>query len=75
MSVETNNRSGEKVRTRGDVISVAASLVMISALGIINYNIGDLVPVATATTPTSVNANAPASTSAPAVTDAATRVD
>ena len=52
------------------VISVAASLVMISALGIISYNIGDLVPVATATTPAPVNANAPAPTSAPAVTDA-----
>jgi len=70
MSIETNHRSHETVWTLQRVISVAASLVMISALGIISYNIGDLVPVATATTPTSVNANAPASTSAPAVTDA-----
>jgi len=70
MSIETNHRSHEIVWTLQRVISVAASLVMISALGIISYNIGDLVPVATATTPTSVNANAPASKSAPAVTDA-----
>jgi peroxiredoxin len=48
MSVETNNRSHEKVWTLQRVISVAASLVVISA------------PVATATTPTPVNANAPA---------------
>ncbi len=70
MLIETNHRSHETVWTMQRVISVAASLVMISALGIISYNIGDLVPVATATTPTPVNANAPAPTSAPAVTDA-----
>ena len=70
MLIETNHRSQETVWTMQRVISVAASLVMISALGIISYNIGDLVPVATATTPAPVNANAPAPTSAPAVTDA-----
>ncbi len=70
MSVETNNRSDEKVWTRGRMISVAASLVMISVIGIISYHIGDLVPEATATTPPPVNANAPAPPSAPAVTDA-----
>jgi len=70
MLIETNHRSHETVWTMQRVISVAASLVMISALGIISYNIGDLVPVATATTPPPVNANAPAPTSAPAVTDA-----
>ena len=70
MLIETNHRSHETVWTMQRVISVAASLVMISALGIISYNIGDLVPVATATTPAPVNANAPAPTSAPAVTDA-----
>jgi thiol-disulfide isomerase/thioredoxin len=72
MSIEANHRSRETVWTLQRVISVAASLVMISALGIISYNIGDLVPVATATTPTSVNANGnvPAPTSAPAVTEA-----
>ena len=70
MSIETNHRSHETVWTLQRVISVAASLVMISALGIISYNIGDLVPVATATTPASVNANAPAPTSAPVVTNA-----
>ena len=70
MSIETNHRSHETVWTLQRVISVAASLVVISALGIISYNIGDLVPVATATTPIPVNANAPAPTSAPAVTDA-----
>ena len=67
MLIETNHRSHETVWTMQRVISVAASLVMISALGIISYNIGDLVPVATATTPAPVNANAPAPTS---VTDA-----
>jgi thiol-disulfide isomerase/thioredoxin len=66
MSAETNHRSHETVWTLQRVISVAASLVMISALGIVSYQIGDLVPVATATTPPPVNANAPA----PAVTDA-----
>jgi len=66
MLIETNHRSHETVWTMQRVISVAASLVMISAPGIISYNIGDLVPVATATTPAPVNANAPA----PAVTDA-----
>ena len=70
MLIETNHRSQETVWTMQRVISVAASLVMISALGIISYNIGDLVPVATATTPAPVNANAPAPTSAPAVADA-----
>ena len=70
MLIETNHRSHETVWTMQRVISVAASLVMISALGIISYNIGDLVPVATATTPAPVNANAPAPTSAPAGTDA-----
>ena len=70
MLIETNHRSQETGWTMQRVISVAASLVMISALGIISYNIGDLVPVATATTPAPVNANAPAPTSAPAVTDA-----
>jgi thiol-disulfide isomerase/thioredoxin len=66
MSAETNHRSHETVWTLQRVISVAASLVMISALGIVSYQIGDLVPVATATTPPPVNANAPA----PTVTDA-----
>jgi thiol-disulfide isomerase/thioredoxin len=72
MPIETNHRSPETVWTLQRVISVAASLVMISALGIISYNIGDLVPVATATTPGSVNANAnaPAPASAPTVADA-----
>lgn len=66
MLIETNHRSHETVWTLPRVISVAASLVMIPALGIISYNIGDLVPVATATTPIPVNANA----SAPVVADA-----
>jgi thiol-disulfide isomerase/thioredoxin len=65
MSIETNHRSHETVWTLPRVISVAASLVMIPALGIISYNIGDLVPSATATTPPPVNANAPAPTDAP----------
>ena len=66
MSVETNNRSDEKVWTRGRIMSVAASLVVILPLAIVSYHIGDLVPVATATTPNPVNANAPAP---PALTD------
>ncbi len=70
MPIETNHRSHETVWTLQRVISVAASLVMISALGIISYNIGDLVPAATATTLPPVNANAPAPASASAVTDA-----
>src|SRR5437667_2000059 len=70
MSVETNNRSDEKVWTRGRIMSVAASLAVIFPLAIVSYHIGDLVPVATATTPTPVNANAPAPAPAPpAVTD------
>jgi thiol-disulfide isomerase/thioredoxin len=60
MSVETNNRSDEKVWTRGRIMSVAASLAVILPLAIVSYHIGDLVPVATATTPNPVNANAPA---------------
>ena len=70
MSVETNNRSYEKVWSRGRIMSVAASLVLILALGLISYHIGDLVPVATATTPNPVNANASAPAPAPAVTAA-----
>src|SRR4051812_4456901 len=70
MPMETNHRSPETVWTLQRVISLVASLVMISALGIISYNIGDLVPVATATTPPQVNANVPAPASAPVVTDA-----
>jgi len=69
MSIETNHRSHETVWTLPRVISVAASLMMISALGIISYHIGDLMPTATATTPPPVNANAPAPASAPVVTD------
>jgi peroxiredoxin len=60
----------EKVWTRGRITSVAARLAVILPLAIVSYHIGDLVPVATATTPTPVNANAPAPASAPAVTAA-----
>ena len=56
----------EKGWTRERIISVAASLAVILPLAIVSYHIGDLVPVASATTPTPVNANA----SAPAVTAA-----
>ena len=59
MSGETNNRSDEKVRTRRRVNSVAASLAVILPLAIVSYHTGDLVPVATATSLESVNANAP----------------
>ena len=68
MSVETNNRSNEKVWTRGRIMSVVASLAVILPLAIVSYHIGDLVPAATATTPTPVNANASAP-APPAVTD------
>src|SRR6266702_330732 len=67
MSVETNNHSHEKVWTRGRITSVAASLAVILPLAIVSYHVGDLVPVATATTPEAVDANAPAT--APALTD------
>jgi thiol-disulfide isomerase/thioredoxin len=60
MSVETNNRSHQKLSTRGHILSAAASLAVILPLAIASYHIGDLVPVATATTPTPLNANAPA---------------
>jgi thiol-disulfide isomerase/thioredoxin len=66
MSVETNNRSDEKVWTRERIISVAASLVVILPLAIVTYHIGGLVPVAAATAPTPVNANASAPAPAPA---------
>ena len=73
MSAQTNHRSHETVWSLQRVISVAASLVMISALAVVSYQIGDLVPVATATTPPAVDANAPAPASAtdapPAWTD------
>ena len=64
MSIETNDRSNEKVWTRGRIMSLAASLAVILPLAIV------LVPVATATTPTPVNANA----SAPALTDLPTEI-
>ena len=70
MSVETHNRSDEKVWTRERIMSVAASLAVILPLAIVSYYIGDLVPMATATTPTPVNANASAPAPAPAVTAA-----
>src|SRR4249919_2174822 len=70
MPIETNHRSHETVWSLRRVISVAASSVMIPALGIISYNIGDLVPAATATTLPPVNGNAPAPASAPVATDA-----
>jgi len=73
MSAQTNHRSHETVWSLQRVISVAASLVMISALAVVSYQIGDLVPVATATTPPAVDANALAPASAtdapPAWTD------
>ena len=66
MSVETNNGSDEEAWIRGRFMSVATRLAMILPLAIVSYNIGDLVPVADATTPEPVNANA--SAPAPAVT-------
>ena len=66
MSVETNNRSDEKVWTRGRIMSVAANLAVILPLAIVSYHIGGLVPVATAITPQPVNANASAPAPAPA---------
>jgi len=67
MSVETKDRSKEKGWTRECIISVAASLAVILPLAIVSYHIGDLVPVAAATTPEPVNANASAPAPAPAV--------
>jgi len=72
MSIKINHRSQATVWTLQRLLSVAASLVLICVLAIVSYNIGDLVPVATATTPPQVNTNAnlSAPTSAPVVTDA-----
>ena len=72
MSIKTNNRSQETVWTVQRLLSVAASSVLICVLAIVSYNIGDLVPVATATTPPQVNTNANLSVPSPApvVTDA-----
>src|SRR6476646_4788362 len=67
MSVETNNRSDEKVWIRGRIMSMAAGLALILRLAIGSYHIGDLITVATATTPNPVNANASTTTPAPAV--------
>jgi thiol-disulfide isomerase/thioredoxin len=69
MSIEANDRS-YKPGTLENISSVVAKWVMISTLGIISYQIGDLVPVATAATPTPVTAEA--STPAPAVMAAPT---
>src|SRR5690242_17963137 len=60
MSIETNDRSEEKVWTVKRVISLVGSLAVISWLAIISCHIGDLVPVATAT-PVNADASAPAS--------------
>src|SRR5207248_2402430 len=66
MSVETNNRSDEKVWIRGRIASVAASLAVILPLAIVSYHVGDLVPVVGATTPEPMNTNASAPAPAPA---------
>jgi thiol-disulfide isomerase/thioredoxin len=60
MSVETNNPSDGKISTRARITSVSASLAVILPLAIVSYHICDLVPVATATTPAPVNADASA---------------
>ena len=65
-----NNRSDEKVSTRGGIMSAAARFAVILPLAIASGHIGALVPVATATTPTPVTAEA--SAPAPAVTAALT---
>ena len=57
MSGETNDQSHETGWTLERISRVAARLVMISALGIISYHIGDLVPVAIAATPPPANAD------------------
>src|ERR1043166_4479050 len=63
MSIETKDCSDQRVWTLQGVISLAASLVMISAT------------VAAAATPTPVDANAPAPAPAPAVNAAAPAPD
>src|ERR1051325_8290031 len=67
MSVETSNRSEEKVWARGRMMSVAARLLVILPVAI-SYQIGDPVGVATAATPNTVDTNAPAPTPVAAVT-------
>jgi thiol-disulfide isomerase/thioredoxin len=69
MSVETNDRSEEKVWTRR-IMSVALNLAVILPLAIVSYHIGVLVLVATAATSEPVNAETPAPAPAPAVTAA-----
>jgi thiol-disulfide isomerase/thioredoxin len=71
MPVETNNHSDEKLSTRGRITSAAARLAVILPLAIASYYIGDLLPVANATTPIPVNADAsaPAPDAPPALTD------
>jgi thiol-disulfide isomerase/thioredoxin len=68
MSIETNDQSHETGWTLERISRVAARLVMISAPGIASYHVGDLLPVAIATTPNPVNANGRAPTPVPAVT-------
>jgi thiol-disulfide isomerase/thioredoxin len=69
MSVETNSRSDETVWTRRRM-GAAASSAVILPLAIASCCIGDLVPVATAATPTPVNADASARvTGAPGLID------
>jgi thiol-disulfide isomerase/thioredoxin len=65
MSRQTND-DVEKVWTRQRIISVAASLLVIFGLAFVSYHIGDIFPVATATTLEPLNADSPASTPAPA---------
>jgi thiol-disulfide isomerase/thioredoxin len=71
MSIETNDRSEEKVSTCGRITSASARLAVILPLAIASYHIGDLVPVATATTPAPVNADSSAAARAapPALID------
>ena len=71
MSVETNNRSTGKAWIRERTLSVAASLAVIWPLAIATFHIGDLLPVANATTPNPVNldASAPAPDAPPTLTD------
>jgi len=65
MSIETNDRSDEKVWTRRCIMSVAAGWAVILPLAIVSCP----VPVATATTPNPVNASASAPAAPPELPD------
>lgn len=66
MSDEINGHSDDSIWIGKHIFSGAATLVVIVGVAAVSYNIGGLVPVATAATPESVNAAPSATMAAPA---------